>query len=186
MRARERLFCHEYILCKFNGTKAAIRAGFAKKSARVTAARLLTKANIKAEITRLTEELLGKKKAKAGDVINELAEVAFSDLAKMAKFNGETLSFKSFKEMGAASRTVRSIVLNRTPSGKDDKGNPIFEDHIKLVQHDKIRALELLGRHMELFTEKVDITSGGEILRPKIILPDNGRNPQHIARRSRN
>jgi phage terminase small subunit len=52
-------FCHQYIIDK-NGEQAALRAKYAKKSARMQAARLLTKANIRARIDQLQAKLSEK------------------------------------------------------------------------------------------------------------------------------
>lgn len=43
---------------------------------------------------------------------------------------------------------------------------------------ERIRALELVGKHLGMFTERVDVTSGGEKLKGPIVnvyLPENGR-----------
>ena len=48
-------FVEEYSL-DHNGAAAAVRAGFAANSARVTASRLLTKANVKAAVAALEAE----------------------------------------------------------------------------------------------------------------------------------
>lgn len=54
-------FCLEYVSDpKSNATAAAIRAGYAEKSARVKASQLLTKGNIKARIRELRREALEK------------------------------------------------------------------------------------------------------------------------------
>lgn len=50
LNPQQREFCAQYIANGFNGTKAAIAAGYAHKSAEVTASRLLSKDKIKAFI----------------------------------------------------------------------------------------------------------------------------------------
>ena len=49
MNHRQIIFVEEYLI-DLNATKAAIRAGYAERSATVTASKLLTKANIQAAI----------------------------------------------------------------------------------------------------------------------------------------
>ncbi|WP_250230020.1 terminase small subunit [Anaeropeptidivorans aminofermentans] len=49
---RHECFCYKYII-DLNGTQAAIRAGYSEKTARVTVAKLLTKANIQNRISKL-------------------------------------------------------------------------------------------------------------------------------------
>jgi phage terminase small subunit len=50
IRSKQRRFAEEYAL-DHNGAAAAVRAGYAPISAKVTAARLLTKANVRAVVT---------------------------------------------------------------------------------------------------------------------------------------
>jgi len=56
LRPKQQRFVEEYVI-DWNGTQAAIRAGYSERSARVTASRLLTKANVKVAIERIKEEL---------------------------------------------------------------------------------------------------------------------------------
>ncbi len=55
LNARQEQFCREYIQ-DYNGTQAAIRAGYAEKNARIIASQNLTKPNILARIHELQEE----------------------------------------------------------------------------------------------------------------------------------
>jgi phage terminase small subunit len=53
---RERRFVEAFMgTCAGNGAKAAIKAGYARGSAKVTASRLLTKANVRAAIAARTQ-----------------------------------------------------------------------------------------------------------------------------------
>ena len=52
---KQERFCQEYII-DYNGAKAAIRAGYAENSARKTASRLLTNADILARVRELQRE----------------------------------------------------------------------------------------------------------------------------------
>jgi len=53
------LFVREYLVDR-NGTRAAIAAGYAPRSASVTSCRLLRNAKVKAEVSELTDERLGR------------------------------------------------------------------------------------------------------------------------------
>lgn len=55
LNEREKIFCREYIKTG-NGQQSAIKAGYAPKNARITASKLLTRSNVKAEIARLSEK----------------------------------------------------------------------------------------------------------------------------------
>lgn len=54
-------FCREYVV-DWNGTQAAIRAGYSENTANVIASENLAKPYIRAEITRLVDEHLGSER----------------------------------------------------------------------------------------------------------------------------
>lgn len=70
---RWRIFCREYLV-DLNGAQAAIRAGYAPKAAKEIASRLLTKANVRAEIDRLMAERCLQTGVSAEWVIKELVD----------------------------------------------------------------------------------------------------------------
>jgi phage terminase small subunit len=77
-RAKWIRFVTEY--CKdFNGTAAAIRAGYAENSARETASELLAKSNIKAAVERRMEAAAAVAEVDTSLVIKELYDVATAD-----------------------------------------------------------------------------------------------------------
>ena len=71
-------FCREYII-DCNGTQAAVRAGYAKHTAKQQGSRLLTNDDIKAEIMRLSKLVHKKLEISAERVLQELASIAFDE-----------------------------------------------------------------------------------------------------------
>lgn len=74
MNARQKKFCDEYLI-DCNATQAAIRAGYSAKVAKVTGAKLLTNANLKAYIEQQLELLHNQKTADAQEVLEYLTAV---------------------------------------------------------------------------------------------------------------
>lgn len=72
---KQRMFAAEYRI-DFNGTQAAIRAGYSPKTANAQAARLLTKVNIQEEIKQLQNERIEATGISADYVLNSLKSVA--------------------------------------------------------------------------------------------------------------
>ena len=56
LTARQERFCQEYVLNRKNGTKAAVAAGYAEKSAGVAACRLLKQDKITSRVRALIQE----------------------------------------------------------------------------------------------------------------------------------
>ncbi len=73
LNEQQRAFCAEYFVIR-NGGKAAIAAGYAPKSARVMASKLLTKPNIQEELNRLRDKVESSKIATAVEIQERLTE----------------------------------------------------------------------------------------------------------------
>ena len=71
---KQRRFIDEYIISG-NATRAAIKAGYSKKTAAVTATENLRKPNIKAEIERRNAEIQSEKTADMTEVMEYLTSV---------------------------------------------------------------------------------------------------------------
>lgn len=145
-------FVREYLI-DLNATQAAIRAGYAKNSAHVTASRLLTDAKVSA---MLAEAM--KKRAEATDitaerVLKEIALLAFSNMADFAEWNADRVTLKPSSEMSeAATRCVAEVSQTITEAGGS----------VKFKLHDKVSALEKLGKHLGILSEKmVHVGEGG-------------------------
>jgi phage terminase small subunit len=74
---RERLFVAEYLV-DLHGADAAIRVGYAARSATVTASRLLRKANVQAAVQTAFAARLQRTEIKADDVLFHLAKSRMS------------------------------------------------------------------------------------------------------------
>ena len=148
--ARHERFCQEYII-DFNGTRAATDAGFSKRSAKVTACRLLTKANIQQRIYKLLKDRSERTKITQDMVLQELKILACSDfrdygeiVRDLAHPDGR-LKLKVFKEIkGEATRAIKSISEHITKDGIQ----------LKFKLHSKTPALELIGKHLAMFIER--------------------------------
>src|SRR5689334_10509988 len=73
------VFVREYLIDR-NGTRAAIEAGYARKSASVTSCRLLRNAKVQAAVSELTEQRLERLEVTADTVLQELAKIAFANI----------------------------------------------------------------------------------------------------------
>lgn len=136
----------------FNATKAAKRAGYSDKTAYSQGHELLKKPEIQAAI----EKHLAKHNVTANRVVAELQKVAFADMADYLTVDEDTGGVKavSFDEMEpGASRAVKKVKERRKiiASGED---NAILEANFEFEHHDKLKALEMLGRALNLFGDK--------------------------------
>ena len=75
LNEREKIFCREYVK-QGNGQQSAIKAGYSPRTAIVQASRLLTRDNIKQEITRLSEKREQKAIMDANEVMDWFSKIA--------------------------------------------------------------------------------------------------------------
>ena len=73
MTPKQERFCAEYIV-DYNGTQAAIRAGYSEKTAAAHAARLLTNVNILARVRELQHEQVERLAVSADFVVLKLLD----------------------------------------------------------------------------------------------------------------
>lgn len=155
MDRRRELFVAAY-LHDPNGTKAAIKAGYAKSGASTQAVRLLANAKIKAAIDRGMKRRLDKLEISAERVLNEIAKLAFANMTDYMQVTADGQFFVDFStlthEQAAA---IQEIVVDETAGGTgDDRRERVQRTRFKLA--DKGLNLERLGRHLKLFTDKIE------------------------------
>lgn len=107
---KEKLFAYAFFNNGGNGTAAAEEAGYAKKSAHVTASRLLNKANVKAILVKLNEKLESKAIITKEKIAQELAKNGFLDIRRAYDENGCLLPIKDLPEDIA--RSITSIKVS--------------------------------------------------------------------------
>jgi phage terminase small subunit len=108
LSARQAAFVREYCVDS-NGTQAAIRAGYSKRTAQEQASRLLSNAMVKGAVDAALSKLAAKTGADAEWVLRRLKEEA-----------------EDFSEGASAAS--------------------------------RVRAIELVGRHLKMFTDKTEHT----------------------------
>lgn len=74
LEEKQKMFCREYLV-DFNGTQAAIRAGYSKKTANEQASRLLAKVNVQAYLKQLIENRNERTKITQDEVIADIIKV---------------------------------------------------------------------------------------------------------------
>lgn len=153
MNDKQMAFVKEYVV-DYNATQAAIRAGYSEKSAYSQAHDLLKKPEIKAKISELEDEAARRTEISKDMVLRELARVAFVDPRKLFDENGRPKDLESLDDDTAAALASVDILEEYD----FDDGNRVLIGHTKKYKWaDKLRALEMLGKHLGMFTDKVHV-----------------------------
>jgi phage terminase small subunit len=152
---KQKRFCEEYMV-DLNGTQAAIRAGYSKKTANEQAAQLLAKLSIRQYVNELQKELSESTKISAEMVINELAKVGFSNISNYIKVIDKEIELGEDEAGTMKTATVRDIEIFKTDDVGLEKMAVVSEirrtkDGVSIKLHDKVKALEDLGKHLGVF-----------------------------------
>jgi len=161
---KQAMFVKEYLI-DLNNTQAAIRAGYSAKTADVAGSRLLANVKVAAAIQEAMDKRSEKTGITAERVLEEIAKLAFCNLQDFYNENG------SIKDIHELPRDVAAALS----STKTNITEACAVQEIKL--HDKKGSLELLGRHLKLFTDKTELTgaNGTDLnLTVSFVKPDGG------------
>lgn len=153
LTAQQEQFCQEYINGGFNGYKAAVKAGYSEKGARVAASRLLTYDNISRRIADLMKTRATKLEITADLVLSEILKLASVDLGKAYDSKGNLLPIHEIPEDVRKAMAGVKVFEEFDGVGRDR----IKVGEVREVKFwDKTKALELLGKHLKLFTDKIE------------------------------
>lgn len=154
MTPKQELFCLEY-LKDLNATGAYRRAGYKAKghAAEAAASALLRNREVAEKIQKLMNERAQEVKLDANEVLREILKLARSDVRKLYREDGSLKLPHEWDDETAAA--VAGVDVVETSIG--DKDSPISLTTKKVKLWDKKGSLELLGRHLKLFTDVVEV-----------------------------
>jgi len=158
---KQRLFIKHYRL-NHNGKQAAIAAGYTKRSAEVTASRLLRNAKVAAELGEQQKQLEEKLEVSVEWVVKRLMRRADFDVRKFYREDGSLRPIAELDEETAYALQGLEIEKLYEHFGKGQAAATGTLTKIKFADRD--RALELLGRHLKMFTDKVEITGADALV----------------------
>lgn len=153
MTEKQKKFCEEYLV-DLNATQAAIRAGYSSKTANEQGSQLLANISVRARIDEALAEQSKRTGVTADRVVRELARVAFVNAPNVIDLDNATVKEEACADDTAA---IASVKVKTIPTA-DGMG---VEREIKLA--DKLKALELLGRRLGLFTDNVNLSGEGVV-----------------------
>ena len=144
---KQQRFIDEYLI-DLNATQAAIRAGYSVKTAREQASQNLTKLNIQQAISEKMAERSKRTGVNQDRIVLELAKIAFVNAADVIDSDDATIKAGATADDTAAIQSVKVKVI---PT-KEGEG---VAREIRL--NDKLKALELLGKHLGMWNDKLDV-----------------------------
>ncbi|WMM09744.1 terminase small subunit [Staphylococcus simulans] len=147
LNKRQRTFAEAYAIpgteCYGNATKSAVFAGYSERSAYNTGQRMMKNDEIQRYIKGVEEKLFDENIMSGKEVLYRLTRTA----------RAETIEIEPV--------VTKKGVYKINPT--TDKHNLVYDEKVELVKKppkisDQNKALELLGKHHKLFTDKQEVT----------------------------
>lgn len=168
---KQQRFINEYLI-DLNATQAAIRAGYSRKTAQMIGSENLSKPIIAEAIDIAMKAKRERNAVTADRVLAELAKIGFADITRAVEW-GEALSIESMNGDGEKTGEpliVQGVAMIASANLPPEVTAAISEvrktkDGISIKFHDKTAALLNIGKHLGMFTDKVELTGkdGGPI-----------------------
>ena len=148
MTKKQKRFVEEYLI-DLNATQAAIRAGYKAKNGQRASEighELLKKTQVSEAISEAIAERSKRTGINADRVLLELARIAFVNADDVINAKDATLKENASRDDLAAIQSVKVKSF-----GEDGT-----EREIKLA--DKLKALDMLGRHLAMWNDKLQLS----------------------------
>ena len=144
---KQQRFVDEYLI-DLNATQAAIRAGYSAKTADQQGSRMLANVKVKQAVAEKQAQRSKRTGVNQDRVVLELAKVAFAKMTDIVDSNGKIKEDASPDNLAC----IESIKYK----GSDNEYGGSVEREVKIAS--KLKALELLGKHLGMWSDKFNVT----------------------------
>lgn len=157
---QQKLFCQEYLKLGMNATRAYMKAYKTCKkeeTAMANASRLLRNDKVQEYIKELQEKTEKKALVNIDDIVNELVAIAFTDRTKISKVVNEKIEIDENEILDVPDVKLEDTDKLDINEKKVIAGYKKTKHGVAVETYDKVKALELLGKYLGMFTETVKI-----------------------------
>lgn len=178
---KQEQFCQQYLI-DLNATQAAIRAGYSEKTARQIAEQNMSKLYIQKRIIELKSRREKRTNITQDRVLQELAIIGFAKVTDFLRVVESSVEEPKDYPIEDDDGENDESGLPKVTETKFFRGVEILEtakmpaeaiaaiasikqgrSGIELKLHDKVRALELLARHLGMLNDKLTVNADEEL-----------------------
>lgn len=152
---KQQRFVDEYLI-DLNATQSAIRAGYSKRTAQRIGSENLSKPLIAEAIQSAMAERSKRTEITTDAVLQELAKIGFGNIRNLYDDDGKLMTVNEMTPEVTA--TIQEVTEETI--GTDE--NIVLRRKFKVS--DKRGSLELLGKHLKLFTDVVEAKAVSVVL----------------------
>jgi phage terminase small subunit len=158
---KQEIFCQKVVEGK--SLSDAYRIAYNTKKMKDTtinrnAFELSNNSKITTRLEELRQRAMDKHDVTVEDVIREIMKIAFLNTQDLFDDKGELIPIHLLPRDTAAAVASMEVTLSKIVNGKEGSADE-YEYLKKIKTNDKLKGLELLGRYLAMFTDKVlDLT----------------------------
>ncbi|HFP9250571.1 TPA: terminase small subunit [Raoultella ornithinolytica] len=158
LTAMQEAYAQEYTKCPENQTQAAINAGFSPKTAAVKASVMMRDERIQKRIAELMEERNKRLRVSADYVLLRLVEIDQMDVIDILDDEGGLKPISQWPKVWRTS--ISAVDINRIRMAMKDDEEDIESTLQKIKWPDKVKNLELIGKHVDVnaFKERLEVS----------------------------
>lgn len=160
LNPRQATFVREYLV-DLNANQAALRAGYSPSKAGLYThgALLLRRPQIAEAVKQAMDERAERTRVTADRVLQEIAAIAFSDIGAVCAWRGHSAgkdqaAGRDYRRYDTELEIFDSSRIDPLARRAIAKVRRMERGALRIEMHDKLGALELLGRHLGLFAVK--------------------------------
>lgn len=151
---KQEKFCREYII-SMNFYEAALKAGYTESIAKSNSQEFLSHAGIRKRLKELQAPTVARLEMTADQVLTELYRIATCDIGEAFNEDGSMKMVHQIPEN--VRRAIQAVEIEQLFDGVGK--DRIQIGHTKRIKFwDKNKALEMLGKHFRLLTDRVEHT----------------------------
>lgn len=157
LTAMQEAYCQSYIKTPENQTQAAINAGFSPNTAHVKASNMMRDERVQKRIAELMEERNKRTRVSADYVLLRLVEIDQMDVIDILDDEGGLKPVSQWPKVWRTS--ISAVDINRIRMAMKDDEEDIESTLQKIKWPDKVKNLELIGKHVDVmaFKERFDV-----------------------------
>ncbi|WP_229235874.1 terminase small subunit [Citrobacter freundii] len=158
LTAMQEAYAQEYTKCPENQTQAAINAGFSPNTAAVKASVMMRDERIQKRIAELMEERNKRLRVSADYVLLRLVEIDQMDVIDILNDEGGLKPISQWPKVWRTS--ISAVDINRIRMAMKDDEEDIESTLQKIKWPDKVKNLELIGKHVDVnaFKERLEVS----------------------------
>lgn len=182
--SRERRFVEEYLV-DLDPKRAAIAAGYSSSMAASKAYQWVSDGKAKPHVFAAVQTAMDRRSARteitADRVLRELAKIGFADLRKAVIWRANVTGMVEESDGSQRLAVTNEVQLIDSDKLDDETAAAISQigqtaqGGLTIKFHDKKGALETIGKHLGMFTDKVEVTGrdGGPVTIVELVAPQH-------------